>query len=143
MSPYISDRLSNKASLTPSRYRRYKGAIWTKNICFSINRRLNRESGHTMIFPASFAKDLSNRFIAKYPNHDLDYGMRSYKYTYTIGTRQKNFDMKLTSKIQHKTTVALQPQKVISVAYYPLFMPTLDHFIINIPKSCPSEIRPV
>ena len=35
-----------------------------------------------MIFPASFAKDLSNRFIAKYPNHDLDYGMRSYKYTY-------------------------------------------------------------
>ena len=82
VSPYISDRLSNKASLTPSRYRRYKGAIWTKNICFSINRRLNRESGHTMTFPASFAKDLSDRFIAKYPNHDLDYGMRSYKYTY-------------------------------------------------------------
>ena len=82
-SPYFSDRSLNKSSLTTSPYRQYKGSVWTKNICFSINKRLNRERFHDFIFPASFHKDLTNRFSSKYPNHDLDYGMRSYKYTYT------------------------------------------------------------
>ena len=83
ISPYIKDRQANKSSLSISQHRRYKGAIWTKNICFSIDKRINRERFHDFIFPASFSNDLSNRFKNKYPNHDLDYGMRSYKYTYT------------------------------------------------------------
>ena len=83
ISPYINDRLNGKESLTKSQLRRYKGAIWTKNICFSINRRLNRESFHDFTFPSSFPKDLSSRFNERHPNHDLDYGMRSYKYTHT------------------------------------------------------------
>ena len=83
VSPYIKDRQANKNSLSISQYRRYKGAIWTKNICFSINKRINRERFHDFIFPVSFSNDLSNRYKNKYPNHDLDYGMRSYKYTYT------------------------------------------------------------
>ena len=82
-SPYINDRTAGKESLTTSKYRRYKGAIWTKNICFSINRQLNREIYHEFTFPAAFSQDLSKRFSVINPNHDLDYGMRSYKYTHT------------------------------------------------------------
>ena len=82
-SPYINDRSSGNTSLTYSQFRRYKGAIWTKNICFSINRRLNRESNHEFTFLPTFPKDLFSRFSNKLPNYDLDYGMRSYKYTYT------------------------------------------------------------
>ena len=84
VSPYFSERIANKNSLTTSAFRRYKGAIWTKNICFSINKRLNRERFHNLIFPQLFHKDLSNRFITRYPNHDMDYGMRSYRYTRTL-----------------------------------------------------------
>ena len=83
VSPYFLNRSANIASLTTSPHRRYKGSVWTKNICFSINRRLNRERVHEFIFPIDFHKDLSDRYTEKYPNHDLDYGMRSYKYTNT------------------------------------------------------------
>ena len=83
VSPYFLNRSANIASLTTSPHRRYKGSVWTKNICFSINRRLNRERVHEFIFPIDFHKDLSDRYTEKYPNHDLDYGMRSYKYTTT------------------------------------------------------------
>lgn len=83
LSPYINDRSSGKGSLTTSQYRRYKGAIWTKNICFSINRRLNREGYHDFTFPAKFSNDLLKRFGSNNTDYDLDYGMRSYKYTYT------------------------------------------------------------
>ena len=64
--------------------------------------------------------------------------------TCTIGTRQRDFDMQLTPKIQHKTTSGFTTSEVIiSVAILSAFYAsilTISSLISS--KSRPSEIRP-